>query len=158
MLKSRIAVGMLVAGVSVVSPAWAAKPMAPITLGLTTSAPPLPGAVVDLTLSATPHLEADQLELDISVPAPIVLVSGIPHWSGPAGAQTTQTLTVRIRIPNAGHQRVHAAASVKSGTSRFAVHQSLDTGVPMPENRKPAAGVMRAPGAKANNVVEFPLQ
>jgi len=141
--------------------AWASKPSAPIKLSFTTSAPATPGAVVDLVLSATPHLEAEQFDLDIALPATVVLVSGVPHWSGTGSAEEPRSLTLRVRIPNEGHLVIHGTAAVKNGTSRFSVHESLAVGAPAPAIRAnaTAAGVVRsAPGAKGNSVVEFPLK
>lgn len=74
----------------------AGKPRGPLDLAMSTDATPVPGAVVGVTFTVTPRVDAPQLDVSVELPEGLPHADAPLHWTGPAAKDQPIALTFQV--------------------------------------------------------------
>lgn len=135
-------------------PDWdSAKASVPLDVQLTLDDLPTPDKTYILTLTATPLVDAPRFLLTINLPTPLLVTSGAKQWEGPAVREQTQTLNLRVRVPDEASYTVRGVATlILADGARFTQTDQVVMG-PTPSTSKPPTSILK-PGRGQEQVIE----
>ena len=141
----------------------AGKPAAPLKISISPAQAGLlpadirPGDVVEFKVSATSHLDAQEMRIKIELTGGMELVSGETDWKGPVAQAGEKTLTVTVRTPLQGRGEIKARALVHdSGGPSFSAGASYRTGGATGKKASPRPPVKK--DGAGRDIVEYRLE
>ena len=129
------------------------KAQQPISATLEVLGEHLPGARVTLALTAKTQVPADNVELRLDLPQPLVLIGGEPSWKGSLQKGGQASLRVDVMIPDAARYEIRGAAIA---TFPHAKAVAVDEAVINPTASVPGQARKVRRNSRGEPILEFP--
>jgi len=134
----------------------AKKPQVPIGLQFGTEGPVAVGSAVTVTLTVTPMISSESVEVSILLSDGLSRLEGDAGWTGPLDKNQSHVLTIRVRPELAASLEIKGLAVITlPGGSKMRRHAVLALDLD-PNKSKPTLHERRSP--RGDSILEIPAE